>query len=314
MSAPHQLETAPPVSLTPEPIVRLRHPMKWVFTIVVGLLAVLIVISLFTNDRYQWDVVLNYFFSDQILRGLVTTLWLTVVAMIVGIVIGVVVAIMKLSSNRTLQTVATVYIWFFRGTPVFVQLLFWGYISALYPVISIGVPFGDQFFSVPTNVVITPLVAAILGLGLNEGAYMAEIVRTGIMAVHRGQIEAAQALGMKQGRILRRIVLPQAMRVIIPPTANETINMLKTTSLVSVLAFPELLYSAQLIYAQNFQTIPLLITASIWYLLVTSVLTVGQFYLERYYRRGTSSPVGGARTRTPVFTRRRPSTGGHDHD
>lgn len=297
-----------------EQIVRLRHPLRRVLSIVVGLFAIAIVVSLITNERYQWDVVLRYFFSDPILRGLVTTLWLTVVAMLVGIILGVVVAVMKLSTNATLRTVATVYIWFFRGTPVFVQLLFWGYISALYPLVSFGIPFGEQFFAVPTNALITPALAAILGLGLNEGAYMAEIVRTGILAVHRGQIEAAQALGMKRGRILHRIVLPQAMRVIIPPTANETINMLKTTSLVSVLAFPELLYSAQLIYSQTFQTVPLLIMASLWYLIVTSILTVGQFYLERHYGRGVNSAVAVAPAKRPIFGRRRVTDGGREND
>jgi polar amino acid transport system permease protein len=168
---------------------------------------------------------------------------------------------------------------------VFVQLLFWGFISALYPVISLGVPFGPSFVSTSTNTLITPVVAAILGLGLNEGAYMAEIVRAGIGSVDRGQTEAAQALGMSRARILRRVVLSQAMRVIVPPTGNQVISMLKTTSLVSVLAFPELLYSAQLIYSDNFQTIPLLLTASIWYLLMTSVLTVIQYYVERHYNR-----------------------------
>lgn len=314
MSTPSQVVAPVPSGAAPEPIVRLRHPLRVVFSILVGLGALAIVISLITNERYQWGTVAHYFLSGQIVGGLITTLWLTVIAMVVGIVIGVIVAIMKLSSTATLQGLATVYIWFFRGTPVFVQLLFWGYISALYPEISLGIPFGEQFFAVETNVVITPLLAAILGLGLNEGAYMAEIVRTGISSVHRGQIEAAQALGMKRGRILTRIVLPQAMRVIIPPTANETINMLKTTSLVSVLAFPELLYSAQLIYAQNFQTIPLLITASIWYLLVTSVLTVGQFYLERYYGRGTNTPAASGRPRRPLLGRRATRTEGQDYE
>lgn len=279
------------------PVVRLRHPGRWLATGVILLFGVAIIVSLVTNPAFNWPIVFEYLFSFDILSGLVTTLWLTAVTMIVGVVLGVVLATMRLSENSVIRGAATVYIWFFRGTPVFVQLLFWGFISALYPRIGIGVPFGQEFFGVDTNVIVTPVVAAILGLGLNEGAYMAEIVRAGIQAVHRGQMEAAQALGMRQGRILRRIVLPQAMRVIVPPTANETISMLKTTSLVSVLAFPELLYSAQLIYSQNFKTIPLLITASIWYLLVTSILTVGQFYVERHFGRG-HRPSGGGTTST----------------
>lgn len=285
-----------------EPVVRLRHPGRWVTTALVILLAIAIAASFIMNKRYEWGIVFHYFVSPEILSGLVTTLWLTALTMVVGIILGVLLAVMRLSANPTVRAVATVYIWFFRGTPVFVQLLFWGYISALYPRLSFGVPFAQQFFGVDMNIIITPIVAAVLGLGLNEGAYMAEIVRAGIQAVPRGQLEAAQALGMRGGRILRRIVLPQAMRVIVPPTANETISMLKTTSLVSVLAFPELLYSAQLIYAQSFQTIPLLITASLWYLIVTSVLTVGQYYLERHFGRGIRPNISTPTTRTAALS------------
>ncbi len=268
-------------------VVRLRHPWVWVSYAVLAVLAAMLVNALVTNPNFGWDVVAQYFVSDRILDGLLKTLQLTVIAMSIGIVFGVLLAIMKLSSNSVLSGVSSLYIWFFRGTPVFVQLLFWGYISALYPRLSLGIPFGPEFVAADTNRMITPVVAAILGLGLNEAAYMAEIVRAGIHAVDRGQIEASQALGMRRGRILRRVVLPQAMRLIIPPTGNNTISMLKTTSLVSVLAFPELLYAAQLIYSDNFETIPLLITASLWYLIVTSVLTVAQYYVERHYSRGS---------------------------
>lgn len=269
-------------------VVRLRHPWRWVSYAVVAVLVAMLVSSLLTNQNYGWPVVAEYFFSSRILNGLLATLWLTALAMIVGTVLGVVLAVMRLSRNPMLRSVSTAYTWFFRGTPVFVQLLFWGYISALYPRLSVGVPFGPELVAFDTNLLITPVAAAILGLGLNEGAYMGEIVRAGVEAVDKGQIEASQALGMKRTRILRRIVLPQAMRVIVPPMANNTISMLKSTSLVSVLAFPELLYSAQLIYSENFLTVPLLITASIWYLLVTSVLTVGQHYVERYFGRGAA--------------------------
>lgn len=270
-------------------VVRLRHPWRWVSYAVVAVLVAMLVSSLLTNQNYGWPVVAEYFFSSRILRGLLATLWLTALAMLVGVVLGVVLAVMRLSRNPMLRSVSTAYIWFFRGTPVFVQLLFWGYISALYPRLSVGVPFGPELVAFDTNLLITPVAAAILGLGLNEGAYMGEIVRAGVEAVDKGQIEASQALGMRRTRILRRIVLPQAMRVIVPPMANNTISMLKSTSLVSVLAFPELLYSAQLIYSENFLTVPLLITASIWYLLVTSVLTVGQHYVERYFGRGAAA-------------------------
>jgi polar amino acid transport system permease protein len=208
--------------------------------------------------------------------------------MVVGIVLGVVLAVMRLSPNPLVSGASWLYIWFFRGTPVLVQLLFWNFVGALYPKISIGIPFGPEFFSFSANTAITPFVAAILGLGLNEGAYMAEIVRAGILSVDEGQTDAAHALGMTRLQTMRRIVLPQAMRVIIPPTGNETISMLKTSSLVSVIAYTELLYTVQLIYAVNYKQIPLLMVASIWYLIVTTVLSVGQYYLERRFGRGSA--------------------------
>jgi polar amino acid transport system permease protein len=223
------------------------------------------------------------------------TIELTVVAMIVGILLGVLVAIMRESTNPIFSKVAWLYIWFFRGTPLFVQLLFWGYIAALYPQVSLGIPFTDtEFVSVEMRNLMTPWLAAILGLSLNEGAYMAEIVRGGLASIDSGQREAGQAIGMSRARILRRIVLPQAMRVILPPTGNNVISMLKTTSVVSVVAFPELLYSAQLIYAVNYLTIPLLIVASIWYLLVTTVLTGGQHLLEKHFGQGHNTPAPGS--------------------
>lgn len=281
-------EASRAISAADQPVIKRRNPWKWVGYVVIAVFGSMFLTSLVQNPNYGWDVVGEYFFSTRILDGLLKTLQLTVIAMVLGVILGVVLAIMRLSGIPVISGVAWLYIWFFRGTPVFVQLLFWGYISALYPTLSLGVPFGPQFLTFETNSLVTPVVAAILGLGLNEAAYMAEIVRAGILSVDSGQTEASQALGMRQGRILRRIILPQAMRVIIPPTANNTISMLKTTSLVSVLAFPELLYAAQLIYSDNFRTIPLLITASLWYLIVTSILTVGQFYIEKRFSRGTS--------------------------
>jgi polar amino acid transport system permease protein len=195
---------------------------------------------------------------------------------------------MRQSPNPLVSGASWVYVWFFRGTPVLVQLLFWNFVSALYPRISLGIPFGPAFVHVDANALITPFAAAILGLGLNEAAYMAEIVRAGIISVEEGQTDAAQALGMTRLQTMRRIVLPQAMRVIVPPTGNETISMLKTSSLVSVIAYTELLYSVQLIYAVNYRTIPLLIVASIWYLIVTTVLSIAQYYVERYFGRGSA--------------------------
>ena len=267
-----------------------RHAGRWVATIVVAFVAVVIVHSVATNPRFGWGTVGHYLFSSRILHGLVVTLELTAVSMAIGIVLGVLLAVMRLSPNPLVAGASGFYIWFFRGTPVLVQILFWSFISALYPRISLGIPFGGpEFLHGNANTLITPFLAAILALGLNEAAYMAEIVRAGIISVDEGQTEAASALGLTRLQTMRRIVLPQAMRVIIPPTGNETISMLKTTSLVSVIAYPELLYSAQLIYAVNYLQIPLLLTASIWYLVVTSVLSVVQYYIERHFGRGTSS-------------------------
>ena len=266
--------------------VPVRHPGRWIAAALVLVIAVSLVRSAATNSRFGWGIVGHYFFSSQVVHGLVVTLELTAISMAIGIALGVVLALMRLSPNPLVSGASWVYIWFFRGTPVLVQLLFWNFISALYPTISLGVPFGPALIHGNANMLITPFVAALLGLGLNEAAYMAEIVRAGILSVEEGQTDAAQSLGMTRLQTMRRIVLPQAMRVIIPPTGNETISMLKTSALVSVIAYTELLYSVQLIYSQNFRQIPLLIVASIWYLIVTTVLSIGQYYIERYFGRG----------------------------
>ena len=268
--------------------VPVRHPGRWVAAAVVLVLAVAIVRSVVTNPRFEWSVVGHYLFDERILEGLRITLELTIIAMAVGVVLGIILAIMRLSPNRLVSGSSWLYIWFFRGTPVLVQLFFWYYIAALYPKIGIGIPFGPSFVHLNANTLIVPFTAGILGLGLNEGAYMAEIVRAGIISVDEGQDDAARALGMTRLQTMRRVVLPQAMRVIIPPTGNETISMLKTTSLASVITVPELVYAAGNIYSTNFKTIPLLITISIWYLVCTSILYVGQYYLELYYGRGSS--------------------------
>jgi len=288
--------------------VPVRRSGRWVVAAIVLLIAATLVRSVVTNPRFEWGLVGHYFLSSEVLHGLVVTLELTVIAMAIGIVLGVVLAVMRLSPNPLVSGASSSYIWFFRGTPVLVQLLFWSFVSALYPRISLGIPFGGpELVHGDANALIPPFVAAILGLGLNEAAYMAEIVRAGILSVDEGQTEAAQALGMARLQIMRRIVLPQAMRVIIPPTGNETISMLKTTSLVSVIAYTELLYAVQQIYAANYKQIPLLLVASIWYLIVTSILSVGQFYIERHFGRGSSrslpeTPLG--RLRRSLFSLR----------
>ena len=272
----------------PEPIkaVPVRHPGRWVAVLVLAVLAAMFVHTVLTNDGFRWDVVGRYLFSEPVLNGLRNTLILTALAMLIGIVGGIALAVMRLSPNPVLSGVAAVYIWLFRGTPQIAQLLFWNFLAALYPRLSLGVPFGPAFFSFDTNDLINQFTACLLGLGLNEAAYMAEIVRGGLQSVDHGQTEAAGALGMSRTQTLRRIVLPQAMRVIVPPTGNETISMLKTTSLVVVIGYFELLTSVQRIYSTNFQTIPLLIVAALWYLALTSLLSVGQAFVERRYGRG----------------------------
>ena len=268
--------------------VAIRRPGRWIAAAIVLVLAVAIVRSIATNPRFQWHVVGQYTFDSRILHGVVVTLELTVISMAIGIALGIVLAVMRLSPNPLVAGASWLYIYLFRGTPLLVQLLFWEFVSALYPRIALGIPFGPAFIHANANTIITPFAAAILGLALNEGAYMAEIVRAGIISVGEGQTEAALSLGMSRLQTMRRIVLPQAMRVIVPPTGNETISMLKNTSLVSVIGYAELLFEAQQIYDTTYQTIPLLIVASIWYLVLTSVAYVGQYFIERRFGRGFS--------------------------
>jgi polar amino acid transport system permease protein len=279
-------------------VVPVRHPGRWVSAAVILILTAMLVHTLLFSHvvrgnqiegRFQWGEVGKYLFVAPILRGIAVTLELTVIAMAVGIVLGVILAIMRLSPNRLLSGSAWIYLWFFRGTPVLVQLTFWYVgISYLYPHLTFGIPFGPAFTTVDANVLVTSFVAAALGLSLNEGAYMAEIVRAGIISVDEGQTEAAQTLGMTKSQTLRRIVLPQAMRVIIPPTGNETISMLKTTSLVIVIAGADLFTASQNISNTNYEVVPLLVVASLWYLFFTSILTIGQYYIERHYARGST--------------------------
>jgi polar amino acid transport system permease protein len=266
--------------------VPVRHPGRWIAAAIIVVVAASIVRSIVTAKGFQWHVVGQYLFDSRILHGVLATIWLTILAMLIGIVLGVVLAIMRQSPNPIVSGASWLYIWFFRGTPLLVQLLFWYNLASLFPVINLGIPFGPAIIHGNANTIVTTFLAALLGLGLNEGAYMAEIVRAGFLSVPEGQSEAAQSLGMSRLQIMRLIVLPQAMRVIIPPTGNETISMLKNTSLASVITYVELLYAAQEIYSVNFKTIPLLIVVSIWYLVMTSVLYVGQYFIERRYGRG----------------------------
>src|SRR5215212_8946868 len=280
---------------TPIKAVPVRHPGRWAAIVGLAVLSAMFVHTVLTNDNFRWDVVGKYMFAPPVLNGLRNTLILTVLSMLIGIFGGIALAVMRLSPNPVLSTVAAVYIWLFRGTPQIAQLLFWNFLAALYPRLSLGIPFGPEFVSFDTNQLINQFTACLLGLGLNEAAYMAEIVRGGLQSVDHGQSEAAGALGMSRGQALRRIVLPQAMRVIIPPTGNETISMLKTTSLVVVIGYFELMTSVQRIYSVNFQTIPLLIVAAIWYLALTSVLSIGQGFVERSNGGGGHRGPTGAR-------------------
>ena len=283
-------DVAEPVRAEEIKAIPVRHPGRWVAAAIVLFVGVVLGKSVATNTRFQWGVVRQYLFTHQILHGILVTVELTVLAMTIGIALGTVLAVMRLSPNPLVSGSSWLYIWFFRGTPVLVQILFWYNIAALYPRLSLGIPFGPQFIHFSANTLIKTYVAGVLALGLNEGAYMAEIVRAGMISVEEGQTDAAQSLGMTRLLTMRRIVLPQAMRVIIPPTGNETISMLKTTSLVSVIALapPELLGSVQDVYDRTYQVIPLLLVASIWYLVITTVLTIGQYYLERYFGRGAT--------------------------
>jgi len=237
--------------------------------------------------RFSWDVVGKYVTSANILKGLLMTLALTGLTMVIGVVLGATVAIMRLSASRILVAPAWLFTWFFRGTPVYVQLLFWFNIAAIFPTIDFGIPFGPSLWHIEAVNLFTPFTAALVGLGLNEGAYMSEIIRGGILAVDEGQVEAANSVGLSRLQTLRLVVLPQAMRVIIPPTGNEVISMLKTSSLASALAVVELLKAAQNVYARTYEVIPLLIVASIWYLIVTTILSIGQFYIERHFSKGS---------------------------
>jgi len=277
-----------------EPIVRLRHPWRWVAVVVIALYAAQLVVFAATSDEMRWDLVGGYLFEESILRGVWMTVKLTVVAMIVGISLGTVLAVMRLSDNPVFRALGGAYVWLFRGTPIVVQLLFWFFLGTVLPEISLGLPFGPDLISGETSQVITPFLAAILGLGLNEGAYMAEIVRAGIGSVDKGQKEAAEALGMSPFTTYRRVILPQAARLIVPPTANQTISMLKLTSLVLVIGLQELTTTAQIIYGRNFQQIPLLIVASIWYLALTTILTIIQSRLERRLSRSDRATDGPA--------------------
>ena len=273
--------------------------LRWVARIVVLILIIDVARILVTSKTIEWGTVWHYLSVSQILSGALTTFELTLAGMTIGITLGVVLALMRLSASLVMNSAASAYLWFFRGTPLLVQIIFLYNLASFIPRITIGIPFGGATFaSWSTNSAITVTSAAVLALGLNQAAYMCEIVRAGILSVDEGQLEASLALGMTRRRAMRRIILPQAMPVIIPPTANNAIALLKDSSLVSVISMKELLYQAQLIYSAQFNTIPLLVVVCIWYLAMTTVASVGQYYLERHFGRGTT------RTPPPSFRQR----------
>ncbi|NIH97543.1 amino acid ABC transporter membrane protein, PAAT family [Mycolicibacterium fluoranthenivorans] len=268
----------------------LRHPWRWVGAAVIVALTALFLYGAATNDAYRWSVYRKYLFDQRLLEGAWNTLQLTIYSMVLAILLGIILAVMRLSPNPVFRWVSWVFLWIFRGTPVYVQLVFWGLFPTIYKNLQLGIPFGPTFFTFNLQSLSIPFLLAVIGLGLNEGAYMAEIIRAGISSVPEGQSEASTALGMSWGMTMRRTVLPQAMRVIIPPTGNEIISMLKTTSLVTAVPYSYDLYGIAVrdIGGRIFEPVPMLMVAATWYLAVTSVLMVGQYYLERYFSRGAS--------------------------
>jgi polar amino acid transport system permease protein len=271
-----------------KPRLRRRSLFEYVSWVVCSLIGLGILISVATNPNFKWNVVAKYFTQETILRGLMLTIFLTVASMVLGTLLGLALAVMRSSNLKPIAATAGVYITLFRGTPVLVQLIFWFNIAALYPNLTIGIPFTDISTAVDVNALMSPITAAIIGLTLNEAAYMAEIIRGGFSSVGKGQIEAADSLGMSAGMKMRKVIIPQAMPSIIPATGNQVIGMFKETSLVSVLGVAELLQSAQLIYARTYETIPLLIVASLWYLVMTLLLSYPQSQLEKKYSRSAS--------------------------
>ncbi len=287
-------------------VVPVRHPGRWVAAAIVLLLVAMFAHMLVTNEAFQWSFLVQNALRPSVVNGARTSIVLTVLAMVIGVTLGIVVAIMRLSANPILSATSWVYTWFFRAVPRVVLLVLFGNLGILYARYEFGLPFDRQLagllgvdingrlFGVNARTILTGFMAGLLGLALSEAAYMAEIVRGGIASIDRGQEEAAQALGMRRGLTMRRVILPQAMRVIVPPTGNETIAMLKDTSLVAFVPVTnELFFQLQAVGNRTFRPFPMLVAACLWYLAMTSVLMVAQYFLERRFSRGTrSAPTG----------------------
>lgn len=303
---------APTAALADLRVVPARHPGRWVATAAVALLLAMVLNSLVTNDRWQWSVVAQYLTWPSVLEGLWGTLRLTAVAAVIGFGLGTVLALMRLSRSPLLRAVSWTYTWVFRSVPLILQLLLWFNLAYLYKHLTFGVPFGPSFAEVDTLSIVGKFGAAVLGLGLSQAAYSAEIVRAGIIGVDQGQHEAAAALGIPRSRQQIRIVLPQAMRTIVPTSINEIIGLVKGTSVVYVLAYGELFYTVGVIYGRNLKVVPLLLVAAVWYLVVTTVLTLAQYYLERHYAKGalrTLPPTPVQRLRWSAASLRSRATG-----
>ncbi|MEV8339186.1 amino acid ABC transporter permease [Leucobacter sp. NPDC077196] len=291
MSHTHSSDAGPDAShpkSAPIEAIRLRHPWRTVFAVVLVLLVALFIYdAAFNRPVFNWGEVGKYLFDVRIVSGAGYALQLTLYSMIIAVLLGVTIAVMRQSPNPVVKSIAWVFLWLFRGTPVYVQLVFWGLVPTIYKSISLGIPFTEAAFTLNTKDLLSYFTLAVIGLALNEAAYMAEIVRAGLLSVDKGQNEAATALGLGWWHTMSRVILPQAMRVIIPPTGNEVISMLKTTSLVTAVPFTLDLYGrARDISAVTYQPVPMLIVASIWYLAVTSILMVGQYFLERHFAKG----------------------------
>ena len=281
--------------MNPEPhradelrIVGKRYYGRWLSALLVLLCVAAMAHSMINNPRFEWGVIADNFTEASILQGVLMTLQLTAISVVLGFAFGTVLALMRLSSNPVLVAVSWAYTWFFRGVPMLVQLFLWYNIAALYPTLSLSLPGIGELWSAQSNALVSPFSAAVIALVMHQSAYAAEIVRAGIQSVGNGQLEAARALGYRPAQIFRFTILPQAMRAILPPAGNEVIGQLKTTAVVSVISLQDVLFSAQIIYQRTYEVIPLLLVATLWYLLMTSVLSVGQFYVERYFSRGVS--------------------------
>ncbi|MEV8437627.1 amino acid ABC transporter permease [Actinosynnema sp. NPDC051121] len=280
---PRALEPPPP----PE-VVAARHPWRWVGIVVVLVLLSQFVHGLVTNPGWDWATFARFVTAKSVLDAVLVTLELTLYGTVIGFALGIVLALMRLSHSRFLATVSWTYVWAFRSIPLIVQLLFWFNISYLYERLDFGIPFGPTFIGFETKDLISPMGAAVLGLALHQAAYAAEIVRSGVISVDHGQLEAAAALGIPKSRQLRRIVLPQAMRSILPNATNEVISLFKGTSVVSVVAIGELFYQVQVIYGRNARVVALLMVATAWYIALTTLLSIVQHYVEKHYAKGAT--------------------------